>query len=367
MFCPGTPARIASVWESVIASNGKERGDLLLASCVAIKYTILSESGFLEMAMKRREFLKKTGQALALASVTGGMELLFHNRKVGHYTRVAAKTSSFEVASDESVPKIVLAKNTDPAAALHASLDGVGGIKRFIRPGEKVTIKPNVGWDRAPEQAACTNPILVGEMVRLCLAAGAAEVIVTDISCNDPRRCFIRSGIREEAEKAGAKVILPQDGDFVQTNLKGELLTIWPVLKHFVFTDRLINMPIVKQHSLTSCTIGMKNFYGILGGRRNQLHQQIEQSIVDLAAFCRPTLTVVDATRVLLRNGPQGGSLDDVAIENTVICATDLVAADARACEFLGLRPEHVSHIVLAEKSGLGRIDYHSVGYKEVA
>jgi uncharacterized protein (DUF362 family) len=367
MLCSGTLARIASVWVSVIAINGRECSDLLLACCIVTKYTIPDESALLEMAMKRREFLKKAGQAVALASVTGGTGLLFHNRKVGHYTSVAAKTSFFEVAPDESVPKIVLAKNTDPAAALHSVLDAVGGIKRFIHPGERVTVKPNVGWDRTPEQAACTNPILVGEMVRLCLAAGAAEVIVSDISCNDPRRCFIRSGIREEAEKAGAKVILPQDGDFVQTNLKGELLTIWPVLKHFVFTDRLINMPIVKQHSLTSCTIGMKNFFGILGGRRNQLHQQIDQSLVDLAAFCRPTLTVVDATRVLHRNGPQGGSLDDVRIENAVICATDLVAADARACEFLGLKPEHVSHIVLAEKSGLGKIDYRSVGYKEVA
>jgi uncharacterized protein (DUF362 family) len=137
------------------------------------------------------------------------------------------------------------------------------------------------------------------------------------------------------------------------------------VLKHFVETDRLINMPIVKQHSLTSCTISMKNLYGILGGRRNQLHQEIDQSIVDLASFSRPTLTVVDATRVLMRGGPQGGSLDDVNIEHTVLCATDQVAADARAAEFLGLDAARVGHIVLAEKAGLGTIDYRSVGYKE--
>jgi uncharacterized protein (DUF362 family) len=317
--------------------------------------------------MDRRQFLKKTGRALALATVTGGVGLLFHNRKVGRYQPVVAKTGNFEVAPDESLPGVALAENDDPVAALHAALDAVGGIKRFVQPGEKVTIKPNVGWDRTPEQAANTNPILVGEMVRLCLAAGAAHVIVTDVTCNETRRCFLRSGIREAVEKAGGEVILPQPDDFVQTNLKGKLLTVWPVLKHIIFTDRLINMPIVKQHSLSSCTIGMKNFYGILGGRRNQLHQQIDQSIVDLAAFCRPTLTVVDATRVLLRNGPQGGSLDDVAIVNTVICATDQVAADARAVEFLGLRPEAVGHIVLAEKSGLGRIDYRSVGYQEVA
>ena len=110
----------------------------------------------------------------------------------------------------------------------------------------------------------------------------------------------------------------------------------------------------------------MKNLYGILGGRRNQLHQEIDQSIVDLANFCRPTLTVIDATRVLLRGGPQGGSLDDVAIMNSVICSTDQVAADSRACEFLGLSAKRVSHILLAEKNGLGSTDYRSIGFKEV-
>jgi len=316
--------------------------------------------------MQRREFIKKAGQALALAAATGGAGLFFHDREVSRYKAVAAKTSDFTVTPDSSLPQIALARNSDPAAALRRALDAVGGVRRFIHPGERVTIKPNIGWDRTPAQAANTNPILVGEMVRLCLEAGAVEVVVTDVTCNDPRRCFIRSGIKEEAEKAGARVILPAKEDFVLTNLGGELLTTWPVLKYFVFTDRLINMPIVKQHSLSSCTIGMKNFYGILGGRRNQLHQQIDQSIVDLAGFCRPTLTVVDATRVLLRGGPQGGSLDDVAIENSVICATDQVAADARAVEFLGLRAVDVGHIALAKKHGLGKINYRSAGYKEV-
>jgi uncharacterized protein (DUF362 family) len=202
-------------------------------------------------------------------------------------------------------------------------------------------------------------------MVRLCLAAGAAEVIVTDVTCNDARRTFIRSGIKEQAEKAGARVILPSSDDFVQTDLGGELLTVWPVLKYFINTDRLINMAITKHHSLTSCTMAMKNLYGILGGRRSHLHQQIDQSIVDLVSFVRPTLNVVDATRVLMRGGPQGGSLADVRVENSVICSTDIVAADSRASEFLGLKAANIGHIMLAEKSGLGKIDYRSAGYAE--
>jgi len=316
--------------------------------------------------MERRDFLKKTATAAGLAAVTGVVGFSFHNRDTAAYKTLMAKTGTFEIASDLSYPTLALARDENHTAALRASLDAIGGIERFIKPGERVTVKPNVGWDRTPQQAANTNPELVSEMVGLCFAAGAAEVIVSDITCNDARRTFIRSGIKEAAEKAGAKVILPAEDDYVETDLGGDLLTVWPVLKYFIDTDKFINMPIVKQHSLSSCTIGMKNLYGILGGRRNQLHQKIDQSIVDLAAFVRPTLTVVDATHVLMRNGPQGGSTSDVNIENSVICSTDQVAADARACKFLGLIPENVGHIVLAEQSGLGNIDYNAAGYKEI-
>jgi uncharacterized protein (DUF362 family) len=316
--------------------------------------------------MERRDFIKKAGQAIGLAVVAGSTGFLFHNRKAARPVKIQTQTRDFQIPDNSLLPKVTLAKNADHVKALQVSLDAVGGIKRFIKPGERVTIKPNIGWDRSPEQAANTNPLLVAAMVQLCLAAGASQVIVTDISCNDPRRCFLRSGIKEAAEKAGAKVLLPADSDFIDIDFKGGLLTVWPVLKPFVDTDRLINMPIVKHHSLTGCTIGMKNLYGILGGRRNQLHQEIDRAIVDLAAFCRPTLTVIDATRVLLRGGPQGGSMDDVAIADTVICATDQVAADSRAAEFLGLQSGQVSHLILAEKSGLGIIDYRAAGYKEI-
>jgi uncharacterized protein (DUF362 family) len=316
--------------------------------------------------MDRREFIKKTSKAMALAAITGGTGAFFHNREIMHYESFLSKSTDFVVPFDNSLPGIALSKNSNHIAALNASLDAIGGIKRFIQKGNKVTIKPNVGWDRAPAQAANTNPDLVGEMVRLCYAGGASEVIVTDISCNDPRRCFLRSGIRESSEKSGAKVILPTEADFIKTDIKGKILDVWPVLKPFIETDRLINMPIVKQHSLSSCTIGMKNFYGILGGERHRLHQDIDQSIVDLAAFCRPTLVVIDATHVLLRGGPQGGSLDDVLTADSVICSTDQVAADSRAAEFLGLKGENIGHIMLAEKSELGKIDYKSIGYKEI-
>lgn len=316
--------------------------------------------------MERRDFIKKTGPAVALAAVTGTTGVTFHNREATKRRTVLTKAASFEVSPDSDLPTLTAATNEDPVSALNGALDGIGGIGRFVMQGERVVIKPNVGWDRTPAQGANTNPALVGEMVRLCLAAGAAQVTVADVSCNDPRRSFLRSGIREAAETAGARVMLPAEEDFGEIDLGGRVLRNWTVLRHFVEADRFINMPVIKHHNLTLSTIGMKNLYGILGGRRNRLHQEIDQSIADLAAFVRPTLTVVDGTRVLFRSGPQGGSLDDVSIENTVLCSTDPVAADARGVEFLGLRPDQVGHIMLAERLGVGTVDYRSAGYKEI-
>jgi uncharacterized protein (DUF362 family) len=138
------------------------------------------------------------------------------------------------------------------------------------------------------------------------------------------------------------------------------------VLKNIFEVDRLINMPIAKHHGLALGTAAMKNFFGIIGGARDNLHVQLDQAIVDLAAYFNPTLTVIDATRVLMRHGPGGGSLGDVKACDSVICATDQVAADSRASEFLGWSGPEVSHIVLAGRQGLGEIDYRKAGYKEI-
>ena len=153
--------------------------------------------------MERRDFLKRTGPAVALAAVTGTTGFAFHNREPEKHRNVLVKSASFEVSADSTLPVLTSATNPDPVAALNAALDGIGGIGRFVHQGERVVVKPNVGWDRTPAQGANTNPALVSEMVRLCLAAGAAQVTVADVSCNDPRRSFLRSGIREAGESAG--------------------------------------------------------------------------------------------------------------------------------------------------------------------
>jgi uncharacterized protein (DUF362 family) len=313
-------------------------------------------------SIKRREFLKLTGKAAILGAFLGGGELLLSKNEYEPYRPPAKNLSGKKnIKSDSAFPDLVSVKYANHAAAAAAALGLIGGIGRFISKGDIVTIKPNIGWDRPPELAANTNPDLVKAIALQCLNAGAKKVIVTDVSCNDPRECFPRSGIQAILKDTDVDVIMPEERDFVDADLKGEILGVWPVLKYFLETDKLINMPIVKHHSLTHITCGMKNWFGVLGGARNRLHQKIDPALADLADFFRPTLVVVDATRVLVRNGPVGGNPNDVEIHDTVIVSTDQVAADSYACRFLNLDPENVGHIATAEKRGLGKIKGYSI------
>ena len=180
---------------------------------------------------------------------------------------------------------MAVVQGDDPAQLARRAIEELGGIRRFISRGDVVVIKPNIAWDRTAEQAANTNPQVVAEVCRLCLEAGARRVIVTDVSINDPRSCFARSGIAAAARAAGAEVILPEERLFREVDLRGRGADAWPVLEPFLSADKMINIPIAKHHSLTGATLGMKNWYGILGGPRQRLHQHIHESLVDLADF----------------------------------------------------------------------------------
>ena len=218
---------------------------------------------------------------------------------------------------------------------------------------------------RTPEQAANTNPEVVAEVVKQCWGAGARKVIVTDVSCNEPQRCFHRSGIAAAAKAEGAEVILPDPSRFREVNLRGAVLQEWPVFEPFLDADKLINLPIAKHHELTGATLGMKNWYGILGGQRNRLHQQIHQSLVDLAAFMLPTLTMLDCYRVLLRNGPTGGNVEDVVLKKTLVAGTDPVAIDAYVAKaYWNLDGDSLPYLNLAADRGLGTLDFAAVRTK---
>ncbi len=257
---------------------------------------------------------------------------------------------------------MVVVQGDDPAGLARRAIQELGGIRRFISRGDVVVIKPNVAWDRTTEQAANTNPRVVAEVSRLCLEAGARRVIVTDVSINEPRRCFGRSGIAAAARAAGAAVVLPEESRFREVDLRGQVLRVWPVLEPFLNADKVINIPVAKHHSLTGATLGVKNWYGILGGPRQRLHQRIHESLADLADFMRPTLTLIDAFRVLVRNGPGGGNLADVALQRTLIAGTDPVALDAYAAKaWWDLDWRTLRYLQLAAGRGLGTADFGAV------
>jgi uncharacterized protein (DUF362 family) len=246
------------------------------------------------------------------------------------------------------------------------AVDALGGMKRFISRGDVVVIKPNIGWDRMPIHAANTNPDVVEAVVNLAFDAGAKKVVVADGSCNDPNRCFQRSGIWRKAYAAHAEVVLPSEHRFRTMRLKGDVLDEWPIFTTLVAADKVINVPVAKHHNLAKYTAAMKNWYGVLGGRRNRLHQNIDTSIADLATFMRPTLTIIDAMRVLVRNGPQGGNIDDTRVMNTVIASVDQVAADAFGCTLIGQHRDNLPYLKMGHERGLGTMFYENLRMKEV-
>lgn len=271
------------------------------------------------------------------------------------------------IAPDLALPELVVVSDGNPTQLVQRALLELGGIRRFISRADVVIVKPNIAWDRTPEQAANTNPEVVAEVVRQCWEAGAKKVIVTDVSCNDPQRCFQRSGIAEAARQAGAQVLIPELPQFKEVDLGGDVLQAWPVFQPFLEADKIINLPIAKHHSLTGATIGMKNWYGILGGQRHRLHQRIHESLVDLADFMRPTLTMVDSYRVLLRNGPTGGNLEDVLLKQTMIAGTDPVAIDAYVAKaYWNLDSAALPYLKMASDRGLGTLQFEKVRSKIV-
>ena len=318
----------------------------------------------------RRQFLRTLLRVggLSAVSVGAGAWLKTRSRRPVEPTASVVRRRQF-VAASPSLPDLAVTRGESPRALVRGAVDVLGGIGRFVSRGDIVVVKPNIGWDRAPEFGATTNPEVVAEVVRMCREAGAGQVIVTDMSCNDSRASFERSGIAAAAAGAGATVILPEPRRFKSVDLRGEVLTEWPVLEPLLTADKVINVAIAKHHSLTAVTLGMKNWYGIIGGQRNRLHQRIDESLVDLTAFVAPALTIIDAYRVLMRNGPTGGSPADVELRKTLIAGIDPVAADAWVAKaFFDLDPPQLSFLRLGEARKLGTlsIDPARVGERAV-
>ena len=328
-----------------------------------------------EHAITRREALLQLLRVGGIAASATGVGIWLSDRN-RHPVPVLAEQArkDHRIATDHQWPHLTVAQYAmdgrgpqpgEPRALVQKALENLGGIRRFIARQDVVVIKPNIAWDRTPEQAANTNPELVAEVVRQCWEAGAKRVIVTDVSCNEAQRCFHRSGIEVSARSAGAEVILPDPEKFREVDMGGVVLKSWPVFTPFLEADKILNLPIAKHHELTGATLGMKNWYGILGGQRNRLHQQIHQSLADLAGFMLPTLTIMDCYRILLRNGPTGGNLEDVALKKTIVAGTDPVALDAYVAKaYWNLDAEHLPYLRMAANRGLGVVEFEKLDIK---
>ncbi|MBC7186790.1 MAG: DUF362 domain-containing protein [Calditrichaeota bacterium] len=300
--------------------------------------------------MNRREFLVKSAACLAAGACAGP------------WARLAS------LAKAQPAVDLAVVQGPSPRANVRKAISLLGGISAFVRRGDVVVVKPNMAWDRLPEHAANTDPEVVAEIVRLCLEAGARKVKVFDRTCNEARRCYLRSGIQKAAEKEGAEVPFVLEQRFVKMSIpEGEELKSWLFYRDAVEADVLINVPVLKSHSVSGLTIGLKNLMGILGGDRGQLHHRFDKKIVDINTVVRPQLTLLDATRVLLRNGPQGGNLRDVQQMDTVVAGVDRVAVDAYGAVLFGRDPAQLGFLVEAQRRGLGVLDVKRLRVEKVS
>jgi uncharacterized protein (DUF362 family) len=265
------------------------------------------------------------------------------------------------MAAEKQPPLVSHAKGKDYYKLVAQVLEPLGTISKFVKTGERVVIKPNMSWDRNPAQAANTHPQVVKALVELTLEAGAQKVMVFDRTCNEQRRCYVNSGIQDALEAVKdnrLKYYHPDSRKYIPVNIKrGKAVRQLEIYKDALEADTYINVPVAKHHSLSRLTLGLKNSMGVLGGDRGQMHHNLGQKLADLATVVKPKLTVIDATRILLRSGPQGGDINDVKILDTVIASADPVACDAYATTLFDLQPKEISSTVAAYKLGLGEMD----------
>lgn len=272
-----------------------------------------------------------------------------------------ARMPDFSIPAAGRRMSIVRGDNRSETLAL--ALKSIGGMQTYIKKGDRVLLKVNAAFASPPMLSATTHPDLVSAITRLCFDAGAASVTVIDNPINDPASCFRLTGIEQAAGSAGATVVLPRKELFESFSLaEGRLIRNWPVLyEPLSRIDKIIGTAPVKDHHRSGASMIMKNWYGLLGGRRNIFHQDIHTIIKELAMMVKPTLVVLDGTATMMRNGPTGGSLSDLKETRTMIVSTDQVAADAFGATLLDKTADDLAFIKKAEALGLGTTDFQSL------
>ena len=323
-----------------------------------------------EALVNRREFIGRATKAGAVLLAGGGIAALARDPSgPGPAAPEPAASGLPDFALPDAGRRLCIVRSADRVRSLTLALQALGGIEAFVKRGDRVLIKVNAAFASPPILSATTHPDLVSELTRLCLKAGAAAVRVTDNPINDPASAFALSGIGQAARSAGAELLLPEERFFRPLTLKdARLIRSWPVLLGpFAGVTKLIGVAPVKDHHRSGASMAMKNWYGLLGGRRNIFHQDIQTIIAELAWMVKPTLVVLDGTTAMMTNGPTGGSLADLKETRTLIAGTDQVAVDACGATLLGKTAADLPFIAKAAELGAGTADYRSLSPIEVA
>lgn len=322
------------------------------------------------MEVSRREFIKYM-IALGFSAATAGA--LFSQLSCSPADSPAPTPTPSPAptppAPSAGSPHVAVARGESPTAMVQAALKSLGGIERFVKPGNDVIIKPNICTaNRSYEYAATTNPEVVGALTALCLGAGAKRVRVMDQPFSGtPQQAHANSGIEEAVHAAGGQMEIMKSMKYQEIAIpEGQSISTWPVYSDILNTDVLINVPIAKHHSLGRLTLGMKNLMGIILNP-NKFHINLGQRIADLTSLVRPHLTIVDGVRILMNHGPTGGDLNDVKIANTIIASQDIVAADAYAATLFGLTGNDIPAIRAGAHMGLGTMDLNSIKIEEIS
>ncbi len=312
--------------------------------------------------MKRREVLKVGGIALSGVAAINFLSLQ------EAYANADKNETAFQKDGD-----LIAVMGDQPALMLEKAIEELGGIGQFVKPGNKVVIKPNIGWAKTPEMSANTNPVLVGALTRMCLAQGASEVLVFDHTCNEWQSCYELSGIEEEVKKNGGKM-LPGNNESYYRDVKlpeGKILKSTKIHEALLDCDVWFNMPVLKHHGGAKMSISMKNYMGIVWDRRFFHKEGLHQCIADVNSWGkRPALNIVDAYRTLTQNGPQGKSEADVVQTNAMFVSADPIAVDTAAIKFFAqlksVNLEDVSHVAMGEAHHIGTSDLSKKNIKRI-
>jgi len=263
---------------------------------------------------------------------------------------------------------LVAVKGGEPDVMLQKGMEALGGIRAFVKKGQKVVIKPNIGWDVKPERGANTNPKLVTEIVKQCKDAGASEVYVFDNTCDNWQRCYKNSGIESAVKDAGGKIAPAHTESYYHEVSIPNGISLKKDKEHELIlgADVFINVPVLKTHDATKLTIAMKNLMGNIWDRGTWHRHDLHQCIADFATFRKPALNIVDAYRVMKRNGPRGVSVEDVVTMKSLLISTDIVAVDTAAAKLFGMDPTDIRYIQLAAEQKVGRMDLENLRIKRI-